>query len=246
MRSGGLEINMRIYPAIDIIDGACVRLVQGDYSQKTKFADNPVEIAKKFESCGAEFIHLVDLDGARCGTMPNFPLVCEIAKSVSIPVEIGGGIRDMQAVSKYLENGVYRVIIGTSAISNPEFVKEAVSKYKDRIVVGIDAKDGYVATNGWESVSKITALELAKQMEEIGVKTIIYTDIATDGMLKGPNLEAMKEMSEAVSLDVVASGGVSCLEDIKNLKDCGVEGVIVGKAIYTKKVSLSEAIKIAE
>ena len=237
---------MRIYPAIDIINGECVRLVRGDYSQKTTFAENPVEVAKRFENDGAEFIHIVDLDGARAGTMPNFELVCNIAKAVSIPIEIGGGIRDINAVNKYLENGIRRVIIGTSAINNPKFVEEATAKYGDRIVVGIDAKDGYAAGDGWENVSVVSAIELAKQVEGFGVKTIIYTDILTDGMLKGPNVAAMKEMVNAVSIDVVASGGVSCIEDIKVLKGCGVEGAIVGKAIYTKKVSLSEAIEVAK
>lgn len=237
---------MRIYPAIDIIDGACVRLVQGDYSQKTKFADDPCEIAVRWQNEGGEFIHIVDLDGARNGEMPNFDLIVRIADKLNIPIEVGGGVRNMECVEKYLDNGVNRVIIGTSALSNPDFVKEAVSKYGERIVVGIDAKDGMVAVNGWEEVSTTSAIELAKQMEKIGVKTIIYTDIATDGMLKGPNVQAMEEMTEAVSIDVVASGGVSSAEDIARLKDTGVEGAIVGKALYTDVLCLKDAINAAE
>lgn len=237
---------MRIYPAIDIIDGACVRLVQGDYSQKTKFADDPCEIAMRWQNEGGEFIHIVDLDGARNGEMPNFDLIVRIADKLNIPIEVGGGVRNMECVEKYLDNGVNRVIIGTSALSNPDFVKEAVAKYGERIVVGIDAKDGMVAVNGWEEVSATSAIDLAKQMEEIGVKTIIYTDIATDGMLKGPNVKAMEEMTEAVSIDVVASGGVSSVDDIKKLKCTGVEGAIVGKALYTDALCLKDAINAAE
>ncbi|MGN1093335.1 MAG: 1-(5-phosphoribosyl)-5-[(5-phosphoribosylamino)methylideneamino]imidazole-4-carboxamide isomerase [Monoglobaceae bacterium] len=237
---------MRIYPAIDIIDGACVRLVQGDYSQKTKFADDPCEIAVRWQNEGGEFIHIVDLDGARNGEMPNFDLIVRIADKLNIPIEVGGGVRNMECVEKYLDNGINRVIIGTSALSNPDFVKEAVAKYGERIVVGIDAKDGMVAVNGWEEVSTTSAIDLAKQMEKIGVKTIIYTDIATDGMLKGPNLKAMEEMTEAVSIDVVASGGVSSVDDIEKLKGTGVEGAIVGKALYTDTLCLNDAINAAE
>lgn len=237
---------MRIYPAIDIIDGACVRLVQGDYSQKTKFADDPCEIAMRWQNEGGEFIHIVDLDGARNGEMPNFDLIVRIADKLNIPIEVGGGVRNMECVEKYLDNGINRVIIGTSALSNPDFVKEAVAKYGERIVVGIDAKDGMVAVNGWEEVSTTSAIDLAKQMEKIGVKTIIYTDIATDGMLKGPNLKAMEEMTEAVSIDVVASGGVSSVDDIEKLKGTGVEGAIVGKALYTDTLYLNDAINAAE
>ena len=235
---------MRLYPAIDMIDGQCVRLVQGDYNQKSTFSENPVEVALKWQDLGGEFIHLVDLDGARKGNMPNFETIVNIAKTLDIPIEVGGGIRDMTAVEKYLENGINRVIIGTSAIRNPEFVKEAVEKYGDRIVVGIDAKDGMVAVSGWEEVSDVSALKLAKQMEKIGVKTIIYTDIATDGMLSGPNVSAMKEMAEYTTMDVVASGGVTSLEDLQELSKTGVEGAIIGKALYTGHIDLKEAIEL--
>ncbi len=235
---------MRLYPAIDIIGGQCVRLSQGDYQKKTTFSEDPLAVAKKWESLGGEFLHLVDLDGAKSGDMPNFDLIVSIAKELTIPVEIGGGIRNMDAVTQYLEHGVQRVILGTAAIKNPDFVKDAVSKYQDRIVVGIDAKDGMVAVSGWEEVSSVSALELAKQMEEMGVKTIIYTDIATDGMLKGPNVDAMKEMADHVSMDVVASGGVSSLADLEALSKTGVEGAIVGKALYTGHMELPDAVAL--
>ncbi len=233
---------MRLYPAIDIIDGACVRLSQGDYQKKTTFAEDPVAVALKWQSQGGEFLHLVDLDGAKSGDMPNFKLITQIAQRLDIPVEIGGGIRDIKAVESYLSHGIRRVILGTSAIRDPEFVQNAIACYGDRIVIGIDAKDGMVAVSGWEEVSSISALSLAKQMEEMGAKTIIYTDIATDGMLQGPNLAAMEEMVRHVSLDIVASGGVSSLSDLEGLSRTGVEGAIVGKALYTGHLQLPEAI----
>lgn len=238
---------MRIYPAIDIIDGACVRLVQGDYSQKTRFADDPCEVALRWQAEGGEFVHIVDLDGAKSGEMPNLELICKIAQTLDVPIEVGGGIRTMEAAEKYLENGVQRVIIGTSALSDPEFVKSAVQKYGDRIAVGIDAKDGMVAVNGWEEVSSVSALTLAKEMEEIGVAYIIYTDIATDGMLKGPNVEAMAEMAAAVpNVNIIASGGVTTVDDVALLKKTGVEGAIIGKALYTDRIVLADAIEKAK
>ena len=237
---------MRIYPAIDIIDGACVRLVRGDYSQKTKYADSPEEVAKRWESEGGEFIHIVDLDGARSGAMPNFELICGIAQSVGVPIEVGGGIRTLEAAEKYLSGGVERVIIGTSALGNPELVREAVSKYGGRIAVGIDAKDGFAAVNGWEEVSKTPAVELAARMADIGVEHIIYTDIATDGMLAGPNIAAMREMTAAVpGINVIASGGVSSAEDVAALTDTGVEGAIIGKALYTGRLTIKDALAAA-
>lgn len=237
---------MRLYPAIDIIGGQCVRLTQGDYTQKTTFSEDPLAVALRWQEEGGEFLHLVDLDGAKDGTMPNLETVCKIAESLSIPVEIGGGIRDMRAVRAYLERGVRRVILGTAAIEHPDFVKEAVAAWGDRIVVGIDAKDGMVAVKGWQEVSSVSALQLSKEMERIGVSTLIYTDIATDGMLQGPNLSAMREMADAVSMDVVASGGVASVDDIRRLKTTGVEGVIVGKALYTGAVNLQEAVSVCK
>lgn len=233
---------MTIYPAIDIIGGECVRLVRGDYSQKTTYDKNPVEVAKRWEKLGGEFIHIVDLDGAKLGNMPNFELISNIAASVSARIEVGGGIRNMECVDNYLSAGVYRVILGTSALNNPDFVKEAVDRYGDRIAVGIDAKDGRVAVSGWECVSDTNAVEFAKQMENIGVQNIIYTDIETDGMLKGTNLTAMREMVNSVNMNVVASGGVTTIDDIAALKKIGVEGAIIGKALYTGNIDLKQAI----
>ncbi|MBZ4644995.1 MAG: phosphoribosylformimino-5-aminoimidazole carboxamide ribotide isomerase [Petroclostridium sp.] len=237
---------MVIYPAIDIKQGKCVRLVQGKFSDVTVYSDNPVQMAKKWEQLGAKYIHLVDLDGALTGQSVNSEIIKEIVKSVSIPVQLGGGIRTIENIKSMLDNGVTRVILGTSAVRNPLLVKEAAAQYKERIVVGIDAKDGKVAIEGWEKVSDFSAVSFAKKMQEIGVKTIVYTDISRDGMLKGPNIAAMKEMVDSLAIDVIASGGVSSLSDIKELKKTGVEGVIVGKALYTGNVSLVEALEVAK
>lgn len=233
---------MRIYPAIDIIGGKCVRLVKGDYSRKTTYAENPIDVAKKWESLGCEFIHVVDLDGAKSGDMPNFELISNIASSVSVPIEVGGGIRDMNCIDKYLGAGIERVILGTSALRCPELVNEAVEKYGSRIAVGIDANDGMVAVSGWEDVSNVSALDFAKQMEQMGVKYIIYTDIATDGMLMGPNISAMKQMIDHVNVDIIASGGVTSLDDVEKLAEIGAHGAIIGKALYTNNIDLKEAI----
>ena len=234
---------MRIYPAIDIKDGQCVRLLQGRFSDVTVYGTNPAEMAKRWEKEGGEFIHVVDLDGALKGTGVNEKAIKEICESVNVPVQTGGGIRTMEDIETKFRCGINRVIIGTKAVSDSEFVKRAVDKYGERIVIGIDAKDGMVAVEGWEKTSDFTAVEFAKKMTQIGVKTIIYTDIATDGTLKGPNLDAMREMCESVSADVIASGGVGNIEHIKALVPTGVEGVIVGRALYTEAVKLSEAIK---
>ncbi len=233
---------MTIYPAIDIKGGKCVRLVQGRFSDVTVYSDSPVEMAKKWEGAGAKYIHLVDLDGALEGMQVNGDIIEEIAKTVKVPVQLGGGIRNIEAIDSILARGVSRVILGTSAVNNPELVKTAVQKYGEKIVIGIDAKDGMVAVEGWEKVSDLKAIDFAQKMESLGAKTIIYTDISRDGMLKGPNLSAMKEMVQNVNIDVIASGGVSCLQDIIDLKETGVEGVIVGKALYVGNVRLEEAI----
>lgn len=234
---------MRIYPAIDIKDGKCVRLLQGRFSDVTVYGDDPVEMAKKWEAQGGEFIHVVDLDGALKGHGVNAEIIKNICEAVSVPVQTGGGIRTIEDIEAKLACGIRRVIIGTKAVSSPEFIKEAVEKYGDKIVIGIDAKDGYVAVEGWEKCSEFTAVEFAKQMAELGVKTIVYTDIATDGTLKGPNLAAMEEMAKSVDADIIASGGVGSLEHIKSLVPTGVEGVIVGRALYTGNVDLKKAIE---
>ncbi len=235
---------MVIYPAIDIKQGKCVRLVQGRFDDVTVYSDSPVEMAQKWESLGATYIHLVDLDGALAGERINRTVIKEIAKTVKVPVQLGGGIRTLDAITSLLDSGVTRVILGTSAVNNPTLVKEAVATYGEKIVIGIDAKDGKVAIEGWEKVSDFSAVSFAQQMQSLGVKTIIYTDIARDGMLKGPNVKAMQEMVENLDIDVIASGGVSAVEDLKALKNTGVQGVIVGKALYTGNVDLKEALKV--
>lgn len=234
---------MKIYPAIDIKDGKCVRLFKGQFSDVTVYGDSPAEMAKKWESQGGEFIHVVDLDGALRGHSVNAAKIKEICESVSVPVQTGGGIRTMEDIEAKFACGIDRVIIGTKAVSDSEFVKRAVDAYGRRIVIGIDAKDGMVAIEGWEKTSEFTAVEFAKKMVSLGVGTIVYTDIATDGTLAGPNVAAMAEMAGAAGADIIASGGVGSLEHIKSLAPTGVEGVIVGKALYTDKVNLAEAIK---
>lgn len=234
---------MRIYPAIDIKDGKCVRLFKGQFSDVTVYGDSPAEMAVKWQSQGGEFIHVVDLDGALKGHGVNAGKIKEICKSVSVPVQTGGGIRTMEDIEAKFACGIDRVIIGTKAVSDSEFVKRAVDKYGSRIVIGIDAKDGMVAIEGWEKTSEYSAIEFAQKMAALGVKTIVYTDIATDGTLAGPNVSAMAEMAQAVNADIIASGGVGSLEHIMSLAPTGVEGVIVGKALYTGKVDLAQAIK---
>lgn len=233
---------MRLYPAIDIKNGQCVRLRQGVFEDTTVYANEPFEVAKEFEADGAKFLHIVDLDGALRGTGANDEALKKIVENVSIPVEIGGGIRTMQDIEHRLSLGVTRVILGTKAVENPEFVKEAVERFgADKIVVGIDAKDGMVAIKGWETISNIDAVTLALSMKEMGVKTIIYTDISKDGMLCGPNFAQTARLVEATGMDIVASGGVSCMNDLLELEKINVEGAILGKAIYEKRVDLKEA-----
>ena len=234
---------MKIYPAIDIKDGKCVRLLRGSFDDVTVYGDNPAEMARKWESLGGEYIHVVDLDGALKGHGVNAEAIKEICKAVNVPVQTGGGIRSISDIEAKLECGISRVIIGTKAVSDADFVKEAVKRYGDKIVIGIDAKDGMVAIEGWEKTSKYQAVEFAKKMEEIGVKTIIYTDIATDGTLMGPNVDAMREMVNNTNMDIIASGGIGNIEHIKALIPTGVEGVITGRALYTGNINLCDAIK---
>ena len=235
---------MRIYPAIDIKDGKCVRLLRGNFSDMTVYGDDPVEMAKKWESLGGEYIHVVDLDGAVKGHGVNADIIKRICAAVDVPVQTGGGIRSMEDIEAKLSCGIERVIIGTKAVSDIGFVEEAVRKHGERIVIGIDAKDGMAAVEGWEKTSGYTAVGLAKRMAEIGVKTIVYTDISTDGTLKGPNVPAMKEMVDSTGIDIIASGGVGSIEHIRSLVPTGVEGVIVGRALYTGAVDLAEAVRV--
>ncbi len=234
---------MIIYPAIDIINGKCVRLQQGSYRDVTVFGDSPVEMALKWEGQGAQYLHVVDLDAARSGNTENHEIIKQIAKTLKIPVQLGGGIRSLETIEDLVSNGLSRVILGTSAVNNQEMLKTALKEYKEKIAVGIDAKDGMVAIHGWEQTSELTAIAFARKVEGLGAKTVIYTDISRDGMLKGPNLAAMSEMAKAVGIAVIASGGVSCLKDIIDLKTTGVSGVIVGKALYTGNLDLKAAIE---
>lgn len=233
---------MIIYPAIDIKDGRCVRLLQGRFADETVFG-SPVEMAKKWAEMGASWLHTVDLDGARHGNSANRQIIREIAEVSGIPVQMGGGIRTMADIEEVLGMGIHRVILGTAAVNNPQLVREALRKYPGRIAVGIDAKEGRVAVEGWEKVSGHMAVHFAKTMEQLGCRVIVYTDIATDGMLKGPNLKAMEEMIRSVGMEVIASGGVSSIQDLINLKNIGAAGAVTGKAIYTGAINLQEALK---
>jgi len=233
---------MILYPAIDLRGGECVRLMQGDFDQTTVYSKEPLKTAQKWAASGAPWLHMVDLDGARQEKSNNRAVICEVAKSLHIPVQTGGGIRTMADVEELLEGGVSRVILGTVAVKNPAFVKEAVERYGDKIAVGIDAKDGYAAISGWEEVSGREAVDLALQMKSYGVRHLIYTDISTDGMLSGPNYDAMRRMAEAFGPGVIASGGVGANGHLLELVKTGVSGAIIGKALYTGAVDLAKAV----
>lgn len=233
---------MILFPAIDIRGGKCVRLTQGDYNKEKVYSDNPLEMAKEWERKGAEYIHIVDLDGAKTGKSINQELIEEIAKTLSIPVQVGGGVRSINVIRTYLNAKVSRVIIGTAAIQNPEFLREAVEKYGDKIAVSIDARNGFVATDGWTKESSVKALDLVKELEEIGVKTIVYTDILKDGMLQGPNFIELKAVNEATTMDVIASGGVTTEEDVHKLKEQNMYGAIIGKALYDGTLDFTKLI----
>lgn len=240
--------SIQVYPAIDMKGGKCVRLYQGDYEQETIYGDSPFDMAKKFADEGATWIHLVDLDGAKDGEKIHANEVIRIAKELPVSVQIGGGIRSKEDVSYYLNNGVTRVIIGSLAISQPELVAQLLEEFSgDRIVIGLDAKDGMVATHGWLETSSQSAIEVGQYFASKGAKHVIFTDIATDGTLQGPNLVANKELAEATGLSVIVSGGISSLEDLgevaKLAKDTTVSGVITGKALYNNRFTLTEALQ---
>ena len=237
---------MIILPAIDIKDGSCVRLYKGEFSTVHKVAENPLETARKFEADGAEWLHMVDLDGAKDAKPQNTEIFCEIARETSLKVEVGGGIRSLETVEAYLSRGISRVILGSAAVRNPELVKAAVKEYGDKIAVGIDAKNGMAAVEGWLDTSAAHYLDLAKAMEQIGVSTIIYTDISKDGTLTGPNLQELDAINRAVSCNIVASGGISNLDDITALRKLGLYGAICGKSLYQGTLDLKEAIREAE
>ncbi|WP_338653100.1 1-(5-phosphoribosyl)-5-[(5-phosphoribosylamino)methylideneamino]imidazole-4-carboxamide isomerase [Sporosarcina psychrophila] len=231
---------MILFPAIDIRDGKCVRLIQGDYDQEIIYNDSPTAMALEWEKQGADYIHVVDLDGAKTGNSLNREAIQAIAKNVSIPVQVGGGIRTMEIIDAHIASGVSRVIIGTAAIQDKPFLKQAVEKYGDKIAVSIDARKGFVATDGWTETSDVLAVDLLKELEVIGVKTVIYTDILKDGMMQGPNFNELEMMDNASSIDIVASGGVSMEEDIIQLRDLDLYGAIIGKALYEGKISLEK------
>lgn len=235
---------MIILPAIDIKDGNCVRLTKGDFGTVCKVAENALETAISFKNAGAKWLHTVDLDGAKDASPKNHGIICELAQKSGLKVEVGGGIRDMKTVEFYLERGISRVILGSAAIKDPDFVKEAVSKYGGMIAVGIDAMNEYAAAEGWIDDSKIHYIDLAKRMEDIGVETIIYTDINRDGTLSGPNTEQLSRLCEAVGCDIIASGGINDINDIKKLLKIGMHGAICGKSIYKGTLSLKDAISV--
>jgi phosphoribosylformimino-5-aminoimidazole carboxamide ribotide isomerase len=238
-----------VIPAIDLKEGSCVRLEQGLMARDTVFNDDPGAQARTWESQGAELLHIVDLDGAFAGEPKNRGAIEAIVRAISIPTQLGGGIRDIATIEAYLTLGIGRVIIGTAAQRNPELVREACAKYPGRIIVGIDAKNGMVAVQGWAEVTDVTAVDLAKKFEGFGVSAIIYTDISRDGMMQGPNIEATRSLAESISIPVIASGGVSRLADIENLmavEASGVAGVITGKAIYSGALDLAEAIALTK
>lgn len=240
---------MLIIPAIDIKNGKVVRLTQGKFDQETVYFDQPYQVAKIWEEQGAQIIHVVDLDGAKDGIIKNRESIQEIVKSINIPIQVGGGIRSLQTIEELFLIGVSKVILGTASVDNQLMLQEAVEKFPNRIIVGIDAINGYVAIRGWQERSDFKAVELVLKIEEIGIKEIIYTDILRDGTLAGPNLGELINIAQSTKLEVIASGGISRLEDvkkIKNIEHLGIKGIIVGKALYSKKIDLGEAIKIAK
>ncbi len=235
---------MQLYPAIDLKGGRCVRLTQGLFDNVTVYSDTPAGTASLWESKGASYLHLVDLDGAQTGRSVNESAIRSIIERVSIPVQVGGGIRTLEAAQNLLRIGAARVIVGTKAVERPGFVRELIENFgAERVVAGIDAKDGMAAIEGWEMVSHISASRLCMQMKEYGIRHVVYTDISRDGMLAGPNIQATKKLMDETGLDIIASGGVSSMEDLQNLYRQGIQGVIIGKALYENRIDLAEAIE---
>ncbi len=237
---------MYIFPAIDLIEGCAVRLVRGDYAQKTVYSTQPEQVAKQFAADGAEFLHLVDLEGAKDGTTPNLETIRKIVAVSGLKTEVGGGIRTEQTVQKYMDAGVYRVILGTAALKEPDFLERMVQKYGEKIAVGVDMKDGMVAVQGWTEVSDMTCDAFCQKLERMGVKTIICTDISKDGLLSGTNLELYRHLKQRYDMDIVASGGVSSLKDVQALQNMGIYGAILGKALYTGHICLKDAVQIGK
>ena len=237
---------MVIYPAIDIYEGKAVRLYKGDYAQMTVYNEDPAAVAADFVAKGAKCIHMVDLEGAKSGTTPNLETICRVKKESGLFCQVGGGIRSMETVRAYLEAGLDRVILGTAAVINPEFAREAVDAYGSKIAIGVDMKDGFVAVKGWTEKSALEGFAFCKQMEEIGIKTVICTDISKDGAMQGPNHKLYERLAGELSMQIIASGGVSSIEDIRRLAKMDIHGAIVGKAYYTGAVDLTEAIEVAK
>lgn len=235
-----------IYPAIDIRDGKCVRLIKGDYARETIYGDSPADMAEQWQQQGAQIIHVVDLDAAKDGTPKNYDAIEAIVRRVSVPVQLGGGIRDQDIIQRYTDLGVSRLVVGTKAVKDPQWFAEMAQAYPDRLVAGIDANGDDVATDGWIKSSGVSPITIAKQLESLPIAGIVYTDIAKDGMLQGPNLEAMTRMAQEVSASVIASGGVSNRDDIVALKTTGVSGCIVGRALYENRLTLPEALEAAK
>ena len=236
---------MKIFPAIDIVDKKAVRLYKGDYSKMTVYAENPLDIVYDFKNQGAEYLHVVDLDGAKSGLTPNIDVIEKIVKESGLFVEVGGGIRSREVIQKYKQIGVKRVILGTIAVTDEQFLIDAVNEFGDLIAVGVDIKDGYVAIKGWTEKSQYNYLEFCEKLQKIGVKTLICTDVSKDGAMKGTNIELYKTLTEKFNFNVIASGGVSSMDDVKNLSKLNVYGAIIGKAYYEKAINLKEAIEVA-
>lgn len=237
---------MIIFPAIDLYEKKAVRLYKGDYRNMTVYSENPLAVAKEFEHCGASHIHIVDLEGAKDGTTPNLPVVEEITRKTDLFIEVGGGIRNMETVERYFSCGVSRVIIGTAAVKDEDFLREAVAEYKEKIAVGADVKDGHIAISGWIETSELTLDAFLRKMQKIGVRNIICTDISRDGAMRGANRELYRELSEKYTLYITASGGVSTMDDIKALRKLNLYGAIIGKAYYTGAIDLKEAIGVTK
>ncbi len=238
-----LEANeIEIIPAIDLKGGKCVRLYQGKFDEETVFSEDPLEVALKWQSLGAPKLHIVDLDGAATGELGNFDTIKELASAILVPTQLGGGIRQIETIVQLLKVGIERVILGTAAVENPKLVEEACHKFGESIIVGIDTRDGWVTTRGWQQETRLTAIELAKSMTQLGVKRFIYTDISRDGTLTEPNFTAIAELVDALRVPVIASGGISSLTHLKILKQIGAEGAIVGKALYTGDINLKQAL----